>query len=392
MKSPAFTDSRGHASQTRQTVRRLPGSNEDGANIPEEAKVSRGLSVVYGGLVAVLLGGVAGCGPAPARAEQNAAASGAAQSPATSALQPPKSPEVSTLRLTGTVEAVRASTVVVPRLAGQSSNTLVITRMVTAGTRVSPGDVLVEFDPQDQVRNAMDRRAEVVDLDGQIQKKRSEQAIARSADETAVAEASHDQDRARLDLAKNDFVAPVEAEKNQLAFEQASAKLAQLRETAALKLKAADADLKILEIRRERSARALQYAEGNAKLMTVRAEFAGVVVIKSIYKGNGLSEVQEGDEVRPGTPILDIVDPTAMRVRARVNQADIGLLSPGLPALVRLDAYPELSFKGRVDIVSPLGVTSSLTPTVHTFVALISIDGMHARLMPDLTASVDVQP
>jgi multidrug resistance efflux pump len=367
-------------------------SNEDGTNIPKEAKVSRGLSVVCGGLVAVLLGGVVGCGTAPARAEQNAATSRVGQSPATSALQPPKSSEVSTLRLTGTVEAVRATTVVVPRLAGQSSNTLVITRMVTAGTRVSPGDVLVEFDPQDQVRNAMDRRAEVVDLDGQIQKKRSEQAIARSADETAVAEASHDQDRARLDLAKNDFVAPVEAEKNQLAFEQASAKLAQLRETAALKLKAAEADLKILEIRRERSARALQYAEGNAKLMTVRAEFGGVVVIKSIYKGNGLSEVQEGDEVRPGTPILDIVDPTAMRVRARVNQADIGLLSPGLPALVRLDAYPELSFKGRVDIVSPLGVTSSLTPTVHTFVALISIDGMHARLMPDLTASVDVKP
>jgi HlyD family secretion protein len=300
--------------------------------------------------------------------------------------------EPAAIRLSGTVEAVRATTVVVPRLAGQTTNTLVITRLIPAGTRVSPGDLLVEFDPQDQLRNAMDRRAEVVDLDGQIQKKRSEHAIAAAADETAVAQAEHDLERARLDLAKNDFVPPVEAEKNQLAFEQATARLAQLRQTALLKRKAADADLKILEIRRERSARALQYAEGNAKLMTVRAAFAGVVVVKSIYKGNGLSEVQEGDEVRPGLPIVDIVDPTAMRVRARVNQADVGLLQSGQTAVIRLDAYPELTFNGRVDIVSPLGVASSLTPTVHTFITLVSIEGMHARLMPDLTASVDIRP
>ncbi len=321
---------------------------------------------------------------APASAADRAAPRPAAGHPSA---EPPAK-----IRLSGTVEAVRASTVVVPRLAGQATNSLVITALVPAGTRVGPGDVLVQFDPQDQIRNAMDRRAEVVDLDGQIQKKRADQAIAGAADDTSVAQAEHDLDRARLDLAKNEFVAPVEAEKNQLAFQQAEAKLAQLRETARLKRKAAAADLRILEIRRDRSARALQYAEGNAKLMTVHATFAGVVVLKSIYRGNGMSEVQEGDEVRPGLPILDIVDPTAMRVRALVNQADVLAVQPGLPAVIRLDAYPELKFDGRVDVLSPLGVASSLTPAVHTFTALISIRGTHPRLMPDLTASVDLQP
>jgi multidrug resistance efflux pump len=314
----------------------------------------------------------------------------------TASPQPSKSASASVerppiIRLSGTVEAVRGSTVIVPRLAGQTTNTLVITSLVPAGTHVAPGDVLVEFDPQDQIRTAMDRRAEVVDLDGQIQKKRAEQSIARAADDTAVKEAEHNVDRTRLDLAKNEFVPAVEAEKNKLAFEQASAKLTQLRQTAALKKTAADADLRILEIRRDRSARALNYAENNAKLMTVRAEFAGVAVIKSIYKGNGMAEVLEGDEVRPGLPIVDIVDPTSMRVRAKVNQADVALVQPGRTAEIRLDAYPELRFDGRVDLVSPLGVKSSMTPTVYTFVALVSIEGTHARLMPDLTASVDVR-
>ena len=295
------------------------------------------------------------------------------------------------LRLSGTVEAVRAASVMVPRLAGQSTNTLVITHLIAAGSRVAPGDLLVEFDPQEQTRNAMDRRAEVVDLDGQIHKKQAEQAIAFAADDTALAQAEHDLERTRLDLIKNDFIPSVEAEKNRLAFEQATAKLAQLRAAAALKRTAANADIRILEIRRERSDRALHYAESNAKLMSVHAAFAGIAVIKSIFKGNSLAEVQEGDEVRPGLPILDIVDPTAMRVRARVNQADIGMIETGRTATIRLDAYPELKFNGRVDVVAPLGVTSSMTATVHTFTALVSIQGMHPRLMPDLTASVDLE-
>jgi multidrug resistance efflux pump len=320
------------------------------------------------------------------------ALAGRSPAPAAVAAAPVQSADaVPVIRLSGTVEAVRATTVVVPRLAGQTTNSLVITALIPAGTPVVPGDGLVEFDPQDQLRNAMDRRAEVVDLDGQIAKKRADQAIARAADETAGTQAENDLDRARLDLAKNEFIPAVEAEKNQLAFEQATARLAQLREAAVLKRKAADADLRILEIRRERAERALRYAEDNASLMTVRAAFAGVAVIKSVYKGSGFAEVVEGDEVRPGLPILDIVDPSAMRVRARVNQADIALVRPGRPAVIRLDAYPELRFDGRVEIVSPLGVTSSLTPTVHTFTALVSIQGVHPQLMPDLTASVDVE-
>ena len=64
------------------------------------------------------------------------------------------------VRLAGTVEAVRAFSVNAPRLTGRSFNTpLVITRLVAGGTRVKAGDVLVEFDPQEQQRAAPRRRS-----------------------------------------------------------------------------------------------------------------------------------------------------------------------------------------------------------------------------------------
>ena len=293
-------------------------------------------------------------------------------------------------RVSGTVEATRARTVFVPRLAGQNAPTLVITHLIRAGSRVAEGDPLVEFDPQEQLRAASDRRAALVDLDGQIEKKRSEQAIAQAKDQTSVTEAERNVSRAKLDMLKNDLVSRVEAEKNSLALEEANARFEQLRATFALKRKSETADLRTLEIQRARADLALTYAESNSHVMAVKAPFPGLVVLKQVWKGNNMGEVAEGEDVRPGLPILDIVDSSAMQVRAFVNQADVSLMAPGQAAKIRLDAYPDLLFEGRVELLAPLGVASSLTPKVHTFIALVSIHGSSPQLMPDLTASVEV--
>jgi multidrug resistance efflux pump len=280
--------------------------------------------------------------------------------------------------------------VFVPRLAGQTAPTLVITRLIRAGSHVAAGDPLVEFDPQEQLRTAADKRAELVDLDGQLQKKKSEQAIAQAKDQTTLTEAERNVSRAKLGILGNDLISKVEAEKNTLALEEANARLEQVRKTFALKRTAEAADLRILEIQRERAERALRYAESNSQLMSVTAPFPGLVVLKQVWKGNNMAEVAEGEEVRPGLPILDIVDSTAMQVRAMVNQADVGAIAPGQPAKIRLDAYPDLLFDGRIELVAPLGVQSSMTPKVRSFVALVSIQGTNEKLMPDLSASVEV--
>jgi HlyD family secretion protein len=135
----------------------------------------------------------------------------------------------------------------------------------------------------------------------------------------------------------------------------------------------------------------MRQAESNADRMSIQSPIEGMAVVRSIWKSNTMAEVQEGEEVRSGMPIVDVVNPASMRVRAKVNQADIGDVKPGLPVRVGLDAYPELTFTGRVVQVSPMAVTSTLSPKVRTFTATIAVDGSHPNLMPDLTASLDVE-
>ena len=135
----------------------------------------------------------------------------------------------------------------------------------------------------------------------------------------------------------------------------------------------------------------MQEAASNAERMLIKSPIEGIAVIKTTWKNRNMAEIQEGDEVRAGVPVVDVVNPSTMRVRARVNQADIDELRVGQPVRVGLDAYPDLTFTGRIDQISPIGVQSNLSPKVRNFVVLVGINGSHPNLMPDLTASLDVQ-
>ena len=298
---------------------------------------------------------------------------------------------IRSVRLSGTVEAVESTTVAAPRLSGPSSSSLVITKLVKAGSRVQPGDLLVEFDRQAQLTNALDRRAELNDFEQQIRRRQAEENAARARDDSEIKQAESAVTRAELEMAKNEMIPRIQAEKNTQALEQAKARRDQLKKTFELKRKAAEADLRILEIRRDKAANAMKMAETNASRMEIRSPIAGLAVIRSMWKSSGQSEILEGEEVRAGVPVVDIVNPEKMRVRVRVNQADINELRPGQTVRIGLDAYPDLSFPGRITQISPLAVTSTLSPKVRYFVMLAEVEGAHEKLMPDLTASLDVE-
>jgi len=337
--------------------------------------------------VLVLMAGVGIALMARVRANGSAPAGGPPM------VQVARGPFVRTLRLTGIIESVRYHNVTAPRLVGVTgpTNTLIITKLARGGSQVAAGDLLVEFDRQTQLKAAFDRRAQYLDFEEQIRKKRAEQEQAKAKDDAELAVAANAVETARLEMKKNELVAKILAEKNSLRLEQVQAELKQLQETFALKRRAEEAEVRILEIQRDRARTAMQQAEQNASRMVVNSPLPGVVVLRMNWRGSQMVEIQEGEEARPGMPIMLVVDPSAMLVRVKVNQADLHVLRAGQPARVSLDAYPGLEFPGRVEQVAPVGTTSRLTDRVRNFVAIVSIQGSHPKLMPDLSAAVDVE-
>jgi HlyD family secretion protein len=297
-----------------------------------------------------------------------------------------------TLRLSGVVGAVESFSVLAPRLSGQmmGSGTMVITKFVNNGATVRKGDVLVEFDRQAQLKNIMDRQA---DYDGylqQIRKKQADQNSAKIAEETEIKGAEVDVQTAIVEMRKNDLVPKYQAEINQSNLDEARAQLKQLNETFKLKRQAENADLRILEIQRDRSLRALEYAKGNVDKMTVCSTMDGLVVLSPIYRGNRRMEPKVGDELRPGAVIMQVVNPSAMQVTAAVNQVDITKVQIGQFGNVRLDAYPDLVFPGKLERISLISNSDADSKKIRFFSVTISIQGKNPKLLPDLTAAVDV--
>jgi HlyD family secretion protein len=298
---------------------------------------------------------------------------------------------VHVIRLTGLTEAVTSYTVVVPVLAGSTRGSLTIVRLAKPGTAVSKGDVLVEFDRQDQEKTAFEKDVEWRDLSEQILRKRAEQAAAKVKDESELAQAEHAVEAAQLETLKNEMETKIKAEQNLQALEEAKARLAMLRQSFPLKRAAATADLRLLEIKRDRAAAAREHARQNAAAMTIRSPIDGLVVPKMAWKGNGIGDVQEGDDRWPGSPVLEVVSQASMQVRAKVNQADAAAVRAGQPVTVRLDAYPDIELRGRILQLGPIAAPGSFSPRVRSFTALVGIDGSHARVLPDLSAAVDVE-
>lgn len=298
---------------------------------------------------------------------------------------------VRAIRLNGTVEAINFLAIAPPRLSGPGMGSLVITKLAPSGSHVNKGDLLVQFDQQQQIKNALDQEATYVDLVEQITKKKADQATARAADESGLRQAENDMNSAAAEVRRNEILSKIDAEKNNLAYEQAKATYAQLQKTFDLKRQAAQAEVKSLEIQRDRARDAMEYARKNTLRLEIHAPIDGIVVLNSVWKGGQMGEVQEGDEVRAGVPFMQIVNPGAMQVRARVNQADVSLLRVGQAVRVGLDAYPDLSFSGKIERIAAIGVTSGLSDRVRSFNVLFSISGSDRRLMPDLSASLDVE-
>ena len=126
-----------------------------------------------------------------------------------------------------------------------------------------------------------------------------------------------------------------------------------------------------------------------------------MIVRESMFNKSGqFAQTKEGDQVYPGTLFMRIVDVSQMVVSASVNQVDAQSVRIGDEAVVELDAYPGEQFTGRV--VSVGAVASSVSSgsrygrgSTGAFVKHIPmrilIEDQDERILPDLSASVDVR-
>jgi HlyD family secretion protein len=233
----------------------------------------------------------------------------------------------------GTVEPVD-----VVEVKSKASGTIV--RMpVDIGSNVRTGDLLVQIDPRD-VQNQYD------------------QAAADLSSATVSRAVALSQRNRSADLYKQKIITAVEMEQATLAFANADAAVIKAR-----------TNLSIARVR-------LQDA-------TVRAPTNGTIIERPVSEGTVITSATTS--ASGGTTIMKMADLSKVRMRAFVNETDIGNVKPGQTATVTVDAFPNRRFVGIVEMVEPQAVVQS---SVTMFPVLVSLSNADGALKPGMNGAV----
>src|SRR5581483_3750797 len=162
-------------------------------------------------------------------------------------------------RLTGVVQAVRAYMVQAREIYGQGGN-LTLTHLVPNGATVHSGDVLAEFDATAEVKAAREAETKFDDLSHQIEQKIAENHSNAEKRASELKQAEADLEKAKLEIRKGPILSAIDDEKNKVKLEDAEQHTASLRRSDHFHDLAEAADLKILQLQRDRQKVALDRA------------------------------------------------------------------------------------------------------------------------------------
>lgn len=135
----------------------------------------------------------------------------------------------------------------------------------------------------------------------------------------------------------------------------------------------------------------LRQAEYELALTEIRAPSQGMIVHREDYRGGQRRKPRLGDVIIRNQAIMDLPELDSMMVKSKVREGDLCKVCIGKPASVEVDAYPDLSFPGKVCSIGVLALADFGRQTEEKYFELrVSLDKCDPRMRPGMTSRIVV--
>jgi RND family efflux transporter MFP subunit len=277
-----------------------------------------------------------------------------------------------TLSETGELRAEHQATI-------QATNDKMIVWLAPEGSWVEQGDLLVQLDSS---KYEIQRSG----ANSGLEMARAELEAAYSALEGQKnAERQAELEYEKLPaLAEKGFINQTEVETARLAYE----KVRSARRSYEAAVVAAKANV-------DRAEGEVNQSQRKYDLGAIVAPREGLVVYAHVGAAGSNRKIQVGMTPFEGMDLMYLPDLNSMIVETEVSEVDVSRVRVGSPALIRLDAYPDLSFDGEVTLISGLArpkisrVTGKPTG-LKVFDVTVKVTEADERLKPGLSATTDI--
>jgi len=129
------------------------------------------------------------------------------------------------------------------------------------------------------------------------------------------------------------------------------------------------------------STAALEGAAALLEYTLIRAPFDAVVLTKDADVGDIVTPL--GAAANAKASVITIADMSSLEVEADVSESNLSQVRPGQPCEIRLDALPELRFRGEIHMVVPTADRSKATVMVK-----VRFTDKDSRILPEMSAKV----
>jgi len=290
--------------------------------------------------------------------------------------------------VTGTIEATQVDVSV--KITGR-----ILERLVKEGDKVLRGQLLVRLDDSELAadvrrQDAALRSAQATlrDLEKGARPQEIEDARAAVASTEATRTMTEREYQRTVQLFGQNLIAAQDVDRARQAYEVAQAQERSARQKLGLVLEGSRPDqIDAARWQVTQAESALVQAQSRLREARVVSPIDGVVLRKNL---------EAGETANPGVPILTLVDPKDVWLRAYVPETEVGRLKVGEMATLRVDAFPNRVFTGRlIEIGSEAEYTPRNVQTKKERVNLvfrikIQIDNPEGILKPGLPADADV--
>jgi multidrug resistance efflux pump len=289
--------------------------------------------------------------------------------------------------ITGELRAARGEELAVPHLPQWQTT---IKWIAPDGAMTKQGDRVVELDNSTFSTNLDAKRQAVEQAQQQLQQKDAEWKADTLDKQLDVEKKRADYDKAKLDAGvPKEIVSAREFNDRQIKFKRAEVELAKAIDVLKSQRSSVKADRDNLVLSLQKAGRELSIADRAINELILRAPHDGIVVIRDHpWEGRRL---QEGDSVFIGLALAQFPEMSSLQVEGDLADVDDGRIGAGMPATIVLDAYPNMSFPGRVTSISAVAQESSRTSLRRAFRVIVKLEKLDAdRMRPGLSSRVVV--
>jgi multidrug efflux pump subunit AcrA (membrane-fusion protein) len=290
--------------------------------------------------------------------------------------------------LTGELQAVDASLLSVPRVPSSQTS---IRWMVEDGAVVRKGERLVEFDNTSFTGDLEEKRLARDQAVSDLAQREAELAALETDRELQVEQRRIALEKARFEAAVPRDLLPLrDWQERQLALRRAEIDHAKAMEDLEAQRKSGVEELEQKRIALDRTRREIAAAEEAIDALVLEAPQDGIAVIADHpWEGRKL---QVGDALWSGLPVVTIPELDRMQVAADLSDVDDGRIARGMPAVSRLDAYPDEAFPGRVVDVGAVAQEAKRRSVRRTFPVRVSLERADAdKMRPGMSVRVEVE-